>query len=129
MSLQLLFERGIGSIHDLPERWLMVAGVVTVFVALAIALLTIARIRLSRKLKAIDAVVAELQAEVDRLRQAEERRALSDLRANRAFLQNLALELTDNNPATMATMDEADKPAESSERAREPARLKLSSAG
>jgi hypothetical protein len=125
-TLQLIFERGIGSIQDLPERWMMAAGVVIVLVALAIALLTIARIRLSRKLKAIDAVVAELQGEVDRLRQAEERRALSDLRANRNFLQNLALELADNNPAKT---NEASQPAENLGTSREPARLKLSSAG
>ena len=126
-SLQLIFERGIALLRDLPEPWMMATGFVfAVFAVLTIALLAAAMRRLSRKLTTVDTVISELQVEVDRLRQAEERRALSDLRANRAFLQNLALELADNNSATTT---EANPPPEGLGTPREPARLKLSSAG
>jgi len=100
-SLQLILETVTALIAGIPEARFVALGIAVI--GLTTLLLTVGLSRLSRKSKKIDALVLELQTEVDRLRQAEERRALADLRSNRAFLQNLALELADTNPEAVPT--------------------------
>ena len=118
-----MFEHAIRSVPEIPEAWFLSAGVLVG--VLTTVFFSVVMVRLSRKLKLVDALVFELQAEVDRLRQAEERRALADLKSNRVFLQNLALELTDISSAA----HQDDHSSESLGPPNDPVRFKMSSTG
>jgi hypothetical protein len=96
-----------------------------VVIVASIMLLAAAVKRLARKLKAVDLVLAEQRAEIDQLRQAEDRRALADLKSNRAFLENLAFKLADATPSMAANASSTDRSVERLD----PARLKRSSTG
>lgn len=121
-SLQSIYGQAVYLTSEVSYAWIIIG--ILVIVA-SIMLLAAAVKRLARKLKAVDLVLAEQRAEIDQLRQAEDRRALTDLKSNRAFLENLAFELADATPSIVA---DASSPDRSVERL-DPARLKRSSTG
>jgi hypothetical protein len=122
--MQLLFDWSMRGLVEVPERWLIVAAGFIIAGLLAV-MFAIMGMRLSRRLKKAELLICELQPEIDRLRQAEERRALADLKSNNAFLQNLALELADHCP----TVPHASDPVEDLNKAPDPVRFKLPSIG
>lgn len=121
-SLQSIYGQAVYLTSEVSNVWVMI-GILAIVAS--IMLLAAAVKRLARKLKAVDRILAEQRAEIDQLRQAEDRRALADLQSNRAFLENLAFELADAVPEVIATASSTDRSVERLD----PTRLKRSLTG
>src|SRR3569833_1219936 len=95
-SLQSIYGQAVYLTSEVSNVWVMI-GILAIVAS--IMYLAAAVKRLARKLKAVDRILAEQRAEIDQLRQAEDRRALAELKSNRAFLEGLAFELADATPS------------------------------